>query len=127
MLFITGLVIKTYQFKVDLVSEDYYGQELRYQETINKMNRSAKIDWMQDSTFVVLKFPEGVRRDVINGKIEFYRPSDSARDFSIPIKLDENGNQRLQRDLFITGLYKIKIDWKLKGTDYYTEEDIYIQ
>ena len=48
MSFIVMLVVKTYSHKVDLVSEDYYNQELMFQERLDKMNNvqeEDKVTW----------------------------------------------------------------------------------
>ena len=130
MIFITALVVKTYQYKIELVSEDYYRQELQYQEKINKMNHvtdAHKITWNLDPDFLVLTYPKGIRGENLKGKIEFYRPSDSSKDLIVPLYLEEGGKQYIKKGLLTTGLYKMKIEWMVKGVDYYTEEDIYLQ
>ncbi len=131
MVFIITLVVKTYQFKVDLVSEDYYGQELRYEEKINKMRHVADHDKTirleQDTTGVTLHFRDSLRQEQLTGQVEFFRPSDSSKDLIVPIQVQEGGTQHFRKELFVTGLYKIKIDWSANGVEYYTEQDLYIQ
>ena len=129
IVFILTLVVKTYQFKVDLVSEDYYGQELKYQEKIDRMNHTkADSQWVevhQYDEFLELDFyPD---KEKVTGKVEFYRPSDATKDIMISVSTTKEGKQQVSKNLFVTGLYKMKVDWQVEGVDYYTEQDIYIQ
>lgn len=130
MSFIVTLVVKTYKHKVDLVSEDYYSQELVFQERINKMNNASalvsKVSWETGDKNIVVQFPKQADSSV-TGTIEFFRPSDSGKDLSIPVQLDREGKQAIDRTLLVQGLYKIKIDWVMDHKGYYIEEDIFIQ
>jgi hypothetical protein len=130
MIFITALVIKTYTVNTELVSNDYYKQELEYQSRISKMTHAReaqnKISIKDENDFLILSFSDSLLTN-INGKIEFYRPSDASRDFTIMLEPDQNAQQKISKKNLIVGLYKIKIDWNSEGTDYYKEQDIYIQ
>lgn len=130
MSFIVMLVVKTYKHKVDLVSEDYYAQELGFQEKINKMkNASAlteKVSWTMNDNDIIVQLLHPFD-STATGTIEFFRPSDSGKDLSIPIHLDSGGKQLIDRKLLVQGLYKIKIDWAMGDKGYYIEEDIFIQ
>ncbi|HSZ24645.1 MAG TPA: FixH family protein [Cytophagaceae bacterium] len=131
VIFITVLVMKTYHIKVDLVSKDYYDQELKYQEKIDKMshfqNATGKVNWKIENNQLVVLFPDTLKNAQTTGKIEFYRPSDSSKDIFRSILLDGNKKQYFPLALFTMGIYKMKIDWISNGIDYYSEEDIYIQ
>lgn len=130
MSFIVTLVVKTYQHKVDLVSEDYYNQELHFQDRINKMNNAEaqtnKILWQINKTEIIFQFPRDTDSNT-TGYIEFFRPSDSKKDLIVAIQLDVDKKQYFSKDRLLQGLYKIKIDWTANNKGYYIEEDIYIQ
>ena len=127
MAYIIFLVVKTYQLKVDLVSEDYYVQELNYQNQLAKMNNVSedeKVKWKIMGEEVLFHFP--VPNDSIAGTIEFFRPSDSSLDKKIKIAVDKEGKQYLSTTNLVTGLYRVKVDWKENAKDYYMEEDFYL-
>ena len=130
MSFIVMLVVKTYQHKVDLVSEDYYNQELHFQEKINKMNNvkseTDKVKWKLEEDELIFQFPLN-EKYIPTGTIEFFRPSDSGKDLIVPIFTDKGNKQCLRKELLSHGLYKIKIDWETNHKKYYIEEDVFIQ
>lgn len=123
--FILTLVFKTMSINNELVTEDYYQQELRYQSTLDKMKHSAALTHEWQDSGLVLTFPASDTSS-IKGIIEFYRPSDASKDFKIPIQLTE-GKQTFLKPMFTKGLYKMKVDWTEDGTAHYFEEDIYLK
>ena len=128
MAFIVFLVIKTYQVNNELVTEDYYSQELQYQDRINKMkNVTPEQDFtiFQNQNEIVIHFPPLAGKAI--GSIEFFRPADKSKDLKIPFTPDKNGNQLFMKKLFSKGLYKIKADWSSNGISYYSEKEIYIK
>src|SRR4051812_11834776 len=112
MLFIITLVVKTYSHKVDLVSEDYYNQELHFQERIDKMNNvkseDDKVKWKIQGKEISFHFPKKMNSP--SGTIEFFRPSDSAKDWKVQINVNNERIQSLHTKMLLHGLYKIKID-----------------
>lgn len=122
--FIVTLVIKTMYVNNELVSEDYYQQELGYQSTLDKMGPSSmNLEWNDSS--LVLSFPKS-NPAMLYGTVVFYRPSDASKDLKTPIQLTE-GKQYFLRQMFIKGLYKIKVDWTENGNGHYREEDLYVK
>ncbi len=131
MTFIVVLVVKTYQHKVDLVSEDYYSQELTFQDRIDKMNNvkkdADKVKWEMKETEIRFQFPTCKDYTTIKGTIEFFRPSEVGKDVTIPVQTDAVREQAVSKAPLLRGLYRLKLDWSADGVLYYTEEDIFIQ
>lgn len=125
MTFILVLVVKTYHINTELVSDNYYQQELDYQKQINKMQHTKSVTHQWQDHDLVLLFPEDSNQ-AITGKIEFYRPADASKDLAIPIQLNNVGEQRFRRELFAKGLYKMKVDWATTSGAYYYEHDLYV-
>ncbi len=127
MAYIIFLVVKTYQMKVDLVSEDYYEQELNYQTQLSKMNNVSEmemVNWKLMGEEMLFHFP--IPKDTIIGTIEFFRPSDSSLDKKMMISVDKEGRQYLPIKNLTSGLYRVKIDWTDNSKSYYMEEDFYL-
>ena len=128
--FMTFLVISAIRQDFDLVSEDYYGQELQFQSQIDKQTNHHSL---QDSLTcvvsdnnVIVKFPDDLLGKKVEGNIVFFRPSDAKKDIKRTIASSENGLQLFTKDLFIKGQYRIQIDYKVEGVNYYFEKPIMI-
>jgi hypothetical protein len=127
---ILTMVGLTMREKVDLVSEDYYQQELDYQERINTIERPQRLEepltWEATPENLVLRLPERFSGGPVTGSVFFFRPSDKRLDKTLAIP---SGTQR-ERNIPLTelksGLYKMQISWKAGGTEYYNEGVIQI-
>lgn len=112
-----------------LVSENYYQQGIDYQQQIDKVNRTAKLEqsvkwtYNHEAQIVLFQFPENLS----TGKIVFYRPSDSNLDRYVRIEKDENSRQSINVNYWQKGFWKIKVDWELDGEKYYNEGSINIK
>jgi len=129
MAFILFLVFKTSKVNNELVTEDYYKQELDYQNKIDKMGhvRGTGVTISQSSEAVLLQFPDSMLRQGVKGSVEFYRPSDASKDVKLPLALARDGRQLFPKGLFAKGLYTLKMDWSQKGVDYYQEQEFYVR
>ena len=128
VILILFLVFKSVNTKVDLVTEDYYQQELKYQDKIDQKRNAAGlsqgIKHEVSGTSIFLTFPS--QHQKAEGTVMVYRPSNKAYDKTFDIKLDENQKMVIIMDKSPGGLYKLKIDWTNNSTGYYIEEDIYL-
>jgi hypothetical protein len=127
VVFMTSLVFRSFQQNCDLVHEDYYSEELKYQEHINKQiktgERKKRVVYKMTKKELIIKFPEEQAQTTTSGEILFFRPSDKKKDLKVNIHL-ENGEQHFPLELFSKGFYKIKIDWQSADTKFYDEESI---
>jgi hypothetical protein len=127
VIFMSTLVIKSFKQDVDLVHEDYYGEELKYQDHINRRMESTslkgKISFEINNDEIVLIFPEEMRKKQISGDILFFRPSDKRKDVKATLHLSHS-EQHFPLSQFSKGLYKMQINWEVAGAKYYNEETI---
>ena len=128
VILILFLVFKSVNTKVDLVTEDYYQQELKYQDKIDQKRNYAGLEQglkheVSGST-IFLAFPPG--HQSAEGTVMVYRPSNKSYDKMFDIKLDENSKMIIAMENSPIGLYKLKVDWSNRDTAYYVEEDIYL-
>ncbi len=113
----------------DLVTEDYYKQELKYQNDIDK-EKNAKtlttnLKWEKTENGMLISFPENLEPSNISGKVFLYRPSNKQLDFETTISLS-NHNLLIPDKRLLDGRWNIKIDWSYKDTNYlYKEEIVY--
>ena len=113
----------------DLVTEDYYQQELEYQKTIDKEKNSRELsqnlEWFKTNQGIKIRFPEGMDYEKITGKVFLYRPSNKQFDFEIPISLSDQ-NLLIPDERLLGGRWNINVHWTYQETDYlYREAMIY--
>jgi hypothetical protein len=114
---------------IDLVTKDYYGEELKYQDKINKINDSKmlseKLVIEKNGSRVNIKYPISLSKD-ITGKINFYRPSDERKDFSLPVEYSSEGMQSVNLENLDKGLWRVKVDWQMSGKSLFNEVNIFV-
>ena len=113
----------------DLVTEDYYKQELEFQKDIDKETNSRTlvkdIEWSKTKDGILITFPESLNTDNIKGKVFLYRPSNKQLDFETTISLSDH-NLLIPDKRLLDGRWNLKIDWQYKGDLYlYKKEIVY--
>jgi hypothetical protein len=115
---------------VQLVTENYYEKDLKYQQQIDKMNRTAALDEKTeikfDGSIVEIIFPESFKYQNISGEVYFYRPSDKKKDFILPLSLSSELKQIIPVTRIDKGFWRIKLSWSSDGSEYYNERAITI-
>lgn len=133
VLLLVAYVIFSLFNTVDLVSEDYYAQELKYQHQIdrinltNSLNTKLKLEYIESDIIINLQFPKEFSPETISGQIVFFRPSDAKLDKVLTINPDINCNQKIEIKSLKPGLWRIKVFWKVESSDLYTEDSFIIQ
>src|SRR5215831_6072147 len=89
---ISYLVYRCVRTNFDLVSKDYYKDELVYQQVIDGTRKagmlSSKVLIRQEDQTIKIQFPREMEDQVVKGEIWFYCASDAARDRKIPVRTD---------------------------------------
>ncbi|MEO8413173.1 MAG: FixH family protein [Ginsengibacter sp.] len=131
--FVSGilfLVFKSSSQKIDLVTTDYYGKELKYQQQIDETNRanvlSEPVKYEITGNRFIVFFPKDFSGKKITGDVLLYCPSDedkdlkqsfSTRDAPVIVPL-----QTMQK-----GLYELHLSWQADGVSYYFEEKVLLK
>lgn len=132
MAFIMYFVIKANtdkKYDHDLVIEDYYNQELEFQNEIDKQNNAKtlteNLTWKKTDEGLIIVFPEEFQINSITGKVFLYRPSNKQLDFEMPISLSDH-NLLIPDKRLSDGRWNIKVDWQYNGKSYlYKMEIVY--
>jgi hypothetical protein len=127
MVFIVVLVVAISRQKVDLVDQNYYEKGILYQEEINKfdINDSILHQIVFDTPNKKLHFETNLRG--LEGTLTFYRPSDSALDFSVPFQLDGDGKYMYSTASLKKGGWKVTFSWVYGGQKMATEKQIVVE
>lgn len=124
--FIGYMVVRAFQEDFDLVAEDYYAQEINYQQKLNKLSNAAEagksVLVKQKGREVILTFPD----EEATGNIHFYHPSRKIFDRTFEISLEDQV-QKINRSELVAGSYRVNITWKTNNEDFYQQSTIYIQ
>lgn len=128
---IVTLVVLCYGQKVELVSKDYYKQELQYQDRIDAINNANSatqtISHSVEGNIITLNASPEFMQSGFKGTINFFRPSDSSKDFNTELKFDADGKQVIAGDQLEKGLYKMQLSWQSGGKNYFKEQVITIK
>ena len=111
-----------------LVSEDYYQEEIAYENRIQELKNTEALEeeltWdYRKGKELLIHFPQSA--STIQGSIHFYRPSDASMDQYIPIELKEN-QQLIPTADFSSGNWKVQVQWAQNGKNFYKEMNISI-
>ncbi len=115
------------KYQHDLVTEDYYQQELKVQGNMereqkgNKLSQNIRLKQTEEGILII--FPDSLNISDITGKVFLYRPSNKQFDFEIPISLS-NQNLLIPDNRLLDGRWNLIIDWQYQGTSYRFKRDI---
>lgn len=131
VLMIVGMVTLSMRQKVDLVSKDYYAQELAFQDKIDKQVETRKLAsplrWESSGDSLRLVFPEELAGNTTHGQIVFFRPSDATMDVKVNIEADTARYRKFHTGKLKSGLYHLQISWEANGRKYYNEGRLNVQ
>lgn len=129
LLFVAGilfLVMQSSRQKIDLVTPDYYEQEIKYQERIDQSKRAdaltGKLTVDRSGDSLTLRFPEELAEKAIRGDVWIYNPADESLDVKTSFET-RNGQHLLvlPANRNRKGMFIVKTGWTCEGIEYYTE------
>ena len=130
MIITIGTVVFLMNQDVDLVASDYYNLGIQHQDQIDRVNRTNSMDEAvqinSENGFVRLIFPKSFAQKNFKGTVQFYRPSDSKKDFSLPITIDTSAQQIVSTQSLDKGYWTVKLNWTQDSIEYYKESSFVI-
>lgn len=128
LLFVTGilfLVFKANQEKYDLVTNNYYEEELKYQNVIEQKQRTDNLSSPPQFSYtegqLSIYFPPEFSGKVIQGEIYLYCPSNAQKDLRQSFTSSDNQYSLVLPDN-VAGLYDIKLTWQAGGQTFFLEK-----
>ncbi|TGV02649.1 FixH family protein [Flavivirga rizhaonensis] len=114
-------------YDYDLVTEDYYAEELEYQKDIDKLKNAKhlneNITYKKSVEGLIISFPNNIDFKKITGNVFLYRPSNKHLDFETTISLSKP-TLLIPDNRLVDGRWNIKIDWQYNGKSYLFKESI---
>ncbi|WP_418263336.1 FixH family protein [Flavobacterium faecale] len=134
MSFILYFVIKVQsnsKYDNELVVEEYYKQDARFQEEIDQLQNNHdlpnKPSFTKTAKGITVIFPSEFDVSKVKGKLSLYRPSNKKLDFEIPLSLsDSNPSLLIPKLNLVGGRWDITMQWQYEGKLYMTKEILYL-
>lgn len=131
VLFMFFLVYKSSQSDFQLVTKDYYKEELAYQQVIDGTNRanelSTSLSIEQQQGKIIIQLPAEMKGKTTEGEIWFYCINNNKNDVRLKLAVNEEGKQVIEAGILNAANYKVKINWKADNLNYYSEKSVSIQ
>jgi hypothetical protein len=131
LLFIGGmgyLVYRSVNTNYDLVSQEYYKDELEYQKVIDASERagqlSQKASVSVNDSGILIQLPEEMKGKILKGSVYFYCPTDVKKDRKTALAVNEEARQSIGLDQVPPGNYTVKIQWESGNQSYYSEQSL---
>jgi hypothetical protein len=132
IVFITGisfLVVKSFSQSEDLVTSDYYEQELRYQERIDEKSRASRLSsdlrYAVNGQKIEISFPNEMKGKKVEANIWLYCTSNAKNDIH-ETAITTNGTTHLALTKANKGLHELKVSWAVNGQRFYFEHKLVI-
>jgi nitrogen fixation protein FixH len=120
------MVYNCFKVPVNLVSKEYYKDELAYQQVIDGKNRltalGSDVKLYEQEDVIMLQLPVQTNGTAVTGKVWFYCASSADQDLKFELQPDGNGRQFIDRDSLMPGNYQVKVDWKSGEESYYSDQ-----
>ena len=122
------LVFKASSQKFDLVTKDYYDQELKYQQVIdqaaNSSRLSAPVTVDRKEGEIKISFPDEMKNKKKTVDFYLYYAADAKKDFRKSFELNENVLAQAL-PVGMKGMYELKLTWEAEGVEYYFEQKLF--
>jgi len=116
------------KYDTELVIEDYYKEELTFQNDIDKLNNAKNlnenISYTTSDEGLIINFPSDIDISKVTGNVFLYRPSNKQLDFDTAISLSKPYLLIPDKRL-VGGRWNIEVDWQYNGQSYFYKETIH--
>ena len=128
--FVSGIlymVFKAGSYNTDLVTTDYYEQELVYQQTIDAVERTnaltSQVNCIVSGEHIEIQFPVEMNNEALDADVWLYCIADKQKDIKKKFSTIE-GKIAMPFLPDNKGLHEIKLNWVSKGQTYYYKQKI---
>ena len=118
--------------KSDLVSANYYEQEIKFQGQLDRLKRTAQLSDRAGVTYdeatrrLLITLPASHAGGATAGRIHCYRPSAVELDRELKLELDVHGAQSVDAAAWLPGLWKIRIQWTAQNREYFMDQSVVV-
>ena len=127
IMFMVVTMVSDKAYNHDLVTDNYYQKELKYQEDIDASKNLKKLEYplsvQKVTEGIEVVFPKDLASDNIKGKIFLYRPSNKALDSEMNININQH-SMLISDEVLVSGRWDIVVDFTYNNQKYYHKEQI---
>ncbi|HZY81693.1 MAG TPA: FixH family protein [Cyclobacteriaceae bacterium] len=120
--FIATLVTVCVRQDVSLVSKEYYKDELKYGEQIERIENAEALPTKPGITiaggFLVINYDNF--REITSGELKLFRPSNEK--FDRQFDLSATSTQSFDLTGLPAGMYRVRMKWAIEGKEYFIDE-----
>lgn len=124
--FIASLVVICIRQDINLVSVDYYREELAHQHKMELIQNAQALESLPEITMegtnLTVSFSDFDK--IETGELKLLRPSDDRLDKKFQVRPSSEKTHRYPLDVWGKGLYRASMQWKMEGKEFYYEKVI---
>ncbi len=123
-LFIGALVVVCVRQDINLVSAEYYKDELNYQQKLDKINNTQtlvqkpEITGKRGRVNIVFNALDSLEK----GELKVVRPSNARLDQEFKVLPSDGSTRQFEMTRWEPGLYRASLTWTMGGKEYYFEK-----
>lgn len=126
--FMAAIVTISMKQDVNLVSSQYYQDDLDFQQQLDRKNNTAALVYPPEITLtekqLQVYFPE--QTSIESGVIKLFRPSTDKQDQDFVLQTSDESTQVFKLQPLARGAYRVKMTWKVADKEYYLEKFVVI-
>jgi hypothetical protein len=128
-----SMVVFCSRHPADLVTADYYEQELRYQSQMDRVQHArqrgelATVAYDSAAKKITITLPPASSPEPLTGNVELYRPSAVDMDRQFKLEPTSAGTQTIDASTLAPGLWKVRVSWTAANQDYFLDQKIIIK
>jgi hypothetical protein len=136
IVFVAGILFMVYkctQQNIDLVSANYYDQEIKYSEQYNREANSKapeyklKVNYNSILKTLDIHYPQQLAASSIQGEVSFFKPDNAKFDFKVAVEPGAGNIQQIPLEKLNRGTWRVRTSWSANGLPLYHEEKINLQ
>ena len=128
--YIGSMVQQALRTNVELVSPDYYKQELAFQQRMETVARTAALPspvllrYYAAEQRLTLHLPATLAGQAVQGQIHFFRPSNQKLDFALPLLPTADLTQRINTSKMRPGYWRVRLDFTAGSQTYFVDQEL---
>jgi nitrogen fixation protein FixH len=124
-----SFVMRARNEKIDLVSSDYYEQEIAFADKMEAVKNANSLEFKPSISVMGeelhVAYPSTWNSSSA-GKIRFYCPNDAKSDIEVAMQFSSGNPQIIAGELLKPGPYEVYFEWTESGKKYFVQQKIKI-